>query len=326
MSNGLKLAIIVFLLTLFVVVINPKMHKGIEISSSSNVVLKTNDNYVKNQDIKLSNKDNFKNSKIHKLNNIDSLKISNTNLKNVDNINESEIVITDKDIIDYEKRLMTEYRRRKALSTKPLDYDAKKNEHKEKPQPQIVLDPNYNKNSKNNNYKSNTEEYVKENIVDEFKDEEVKEPDNKEIYLTPNEKTQRTKIKYKETIVWNNWKSDLHNRIHNDISYLIPDNMPLGALYKYSFIIDRNGNVSDVNVKVIFPGISLDGDGENALKAGTIAFKKAIYNCGKRHFKGFPKGSQREYVKLELVVQMGFVNVYTKPGDFNDLESVFGFR
>ena len=55
MSNGLKLAIIIFLLTLVVVVINPKTHKGIEISSSSNVVFKTDDSYINNQDLKISN-------------------------------------------------------------------------------------------------------------------------------------------------------------------------------------------------------------------------------------------------------------------------------
>lgn len=326
MSSGLKLAIIIFLLTLVVVVINPKTHKSIEISSSSNVVLSTDNKYSNSQDIKISNKDGFKDSQTHKINNVDGFKNTKNTFENVDNLSNSEVIITDKDIIDYEKNLMAEYRRRKALATKPVIYNSNK-VYKEQPQQKIVLDPNYQKNSYKvyskpvNDYTSNTQIEEKDILLDRENFYETK--DNYKV-----QKNTKTKslTKYEETIVWNKWKSDLHNNIHNDISYLIPDNMPLGALYKYSFVIDKNGNVSDINIKIIFPGISLDGNGDKALKAGTLAFEKAIRNCGKRHFKGFPKGSQRDSVKLELVVQMGFVNVYTKPGDFNDLEKVFGFR
>lgn len=328
MSNGLKLAIIIFLLTLVVVVINPKTHKGIEISSSSNVVFKKDDSYINNQDLKISNSDNFKNSQSHKFNNVDGIKNTDTKFKNIDNIDsKSEVTVTDQDVIDYEKNLIKEYRRRKELASKSVKVT--NNDSINENQPQIVLDPNYKKNNEVVT-KPSFENVNKTPTIDDNKnivlsDETIeKKVPNRDS--TPKQKKRKSREVYEATIVWNKWKSDFHNKIHNDIAYLIPDNMPLGALYKYSFVIDKNGNVSDVNVKVLFPGVSLDGNGDKALQEGTVAFKKAIYNCGKRHFKGFPEGSQRESVKLELAVQMGFVNVYTNPGDFNDLERVFGFK
>jgi len=327
LSQGLKIAIIVFILTIVVVINNPKVHKEVSFNSSSNVALINNEGSVQDKEIKLSNKDSFKDTQTHQLSNIDRFKTSNTNINNIDNLNNKDnLSAQNKDMLDYESRLMAEYRRRNSLPEQKFTY---KNELKiyNSNQPQIVLDPNY----KTDNIEI-SEPFVEKEILAQNSDDtnynkkHSQKKSNSKKYKKKNKyKKVKTKTPYEETIIWNKWKSDFHNKIHNDIAYMLPDDMPLGAFYKYSFVIDKYGNISNIDVKILFSGLAFDDSNREALKEGLQVFRKAIKNS-KEHFEGFPEGSQRQSVKLELAVQMGFVNVYTNPGDFNDMEKVFGFR
>ena len=322
MSQGLKISIVIFVLTIIVVVINPEIHKGVRITSSSNVVLNNTEKSLKNQDIKVLNRENFKNT--------------NTQINDIDKINnKNNLSVQNQKMSDYESKLMAEYRRRNSLQMKPTVYEYKSDNFGNN-QPQIVLNPEYKEQDFNKKDLVSTKfldnEYEKQDIllqeVEPILEDELQQnfQNKKNNSLISKQEEIKSRTKYEETIVWNKWKSDFHNKIHNDIANALPDDMPLGALYKYSFTIDRHGKVSNVDVKIVFKGLCLGDENEEALKKGLIAFQKSIINCGKRHFKGFPKGSQRKSVNLELVVQMGFVNVYTNPTDFNDLEKVFGYR
>ena len=333
MHNGLKIAIVVFLLTLLVVVINPKSHKSLTISNSSNMLVTINNTEIENQEFKLSNEDNLKSTKNYKLNNVKSLKNSDTKIKNFDNLkNKNNLVAKNKDSISDEQRLLNEYRRRRALPKEPVVYEYKSKNYDavDKPLPRIKLDKNFQEEldfaglTNSEGIKSEPVQQIKEEPLPENVEQKSIQVEQKTA-ITKSKK-QKSKTPYEETIVWNKWKSDLHNIIHNNVAYLIPEDMPLGALYKYSFYVDKHGQISNIDVKILFPGLAFNKKNQIALEDGKKAFKKVITKCAGRKFLKFPKGSQRDYVQLELVVQMGPINVYTNPGDFNDLEKVFGFR
>ena len=296
-----KIFVIVIILTISVVVINPKMHKGIMITNSSDIVYKTDKTLKKYDNQNFINIDNLKNSDI-KVNNINNLSISNHSIND-------------------EQKYIDEYRRRKLLPKTPTVYEYKsENYDYEENQPKIVLDSNNDEISK-------IAENIKENIETEDVENLLKELQQKNIIQEPDKKNKpKNKTEYEETIIWNKWKSDFHNKIHKDLANSLPEQMPLGAFYKYSFVIDKYGKIYNINVKLLFRGLVLSPENEEALKKGISVFKNVIANSGNRHFNGFPEGSQRKFVKLELVVQMGFVNVYTNPSDFNDLEKVLRFR
>lgn len=121
----------------------------------------------------------------------------------------------------------------------------------------------------------------------------------------------KTRYGYKN-IDWSTWKSNFVNQILDDsLAIRELDNYSYGTLIYYSFIVDKTGRISNIQVK------SINVSSEDRQKLARLI---KSYEFGE--ITTFPANSQRQTATVSAVMMLSSESQYSNPGDFNEFERV----
>lgn len=114
------------------------------------------------------------------------------------------------------------------------------------------------------------------------------------------------------TISWNQWRSNIINKILED-SYNIPqlNKYDSGTWFYYSFNVDNEGNINNVEV------VSL-----NMAPQDIQLIKMLIESYSHTPLIAFPSDSKRNVIKVDAICLFDNETQGTQASDFNDLENV----
>ena len=113
-----------------------------------------------------------------------------------------------------------------------------------------------------------------------------------------------------EIIAWNVWRSNINNQIMVDSKI---DFAPLGTIFSFTFVVDKFGNVSNINVTCSNPSF---------MDVARNSVKPAIANLQNKPILNFPRGTKRASTVVEGMFAIGTREKYYSPNDFSDYERV----
>lgn len=112
-----------------------------------------------------------------------------------------------------------------------------------------------------------------------------------------------------EIIAWNRWRSALQNKVMYDTQIAAP----LGTVFKFSFTVDKYGNMSNVKVWSTTPCYS--SMAVRVIKPVLMSYQhKAILN--------FPQGTKRTITNVNGGFVISRRTQYSSPSDYSDYERV----
>ena len=134
----------------------------------------------------------------------------------------------------------------------------------------------------------------------EVKVETPKPKSNSNPYMTEQE----------EIIAWNVWRSNINNQIMADSKI---DFAPLGTIFTFTFVVDKFGNVSNINVSCSNPQF---------MDVARNDVKPAIQRLQNKPILNFPRGTKRASTVVKGMFAIGTTEKYYSPNDFSDYERV----
>lgn len=143
------------------------------------------------------------------------------------------------------------------------------------------------------------------NINDKPKQQEVK-------IETPQPKSSSNPYmtEQEEIIAWNVWRSNINNQIMVDSKI---DFAPLGTIFSFTFVVDKFGNVSNINVSCSNPQF---------MDVARNDVKPAIQRLQNKPILNFPRGTKRTSTIVKGMFAIGTREKYYSPNDFSDYERV----
>ena len=111
---------------------------------------------------------------------------------------------------------------------------------------------------------------------------------------------------------WNVWRSNIHNQIEHDINL---DSAILGSSCFYSFVVDKNGNISNISVKCSNENMN------NNIKDNLEA---VIKNLNQNPILKFPENTKRNSVVFQSNFIAATKSKYTTPNYYSDYEKRVG--
>jgi len=121
--------------------------------------------------------------------------------------------------------------------------------------------------------------------------------------------TQKVLTEQEEIIVWNKWRSDLQNQVMRDTKI----GAPMGTGFKFSFTVDKFGNMS--NVKVWSTNDVYTDLAVRVIKPVLLSYqRKPILN--------FPEGTKRVVTNVTGGFYISNTTEYSTPSDYSDYEKV----
>ena len=143
--------------------------------------------------------------------------------------------------------------------------------------------------------------------------QQVKSVPNKTVeHPTPAKKHELTEEE--EIIAWNKWRSNLQNQVMRDSS---PMSAPLGTIFKFSFTVDKYGNMS--NIKVWSPN-------SNYTDYGVRKIKPVLASYSHKPILNFPTGTKRVITNVSGGFIISRTAKYSTPDDYSDYEKVKRYR
>lgn len=112
-----------------------------------------------------------------------------------------------------------------------------------------------------------------------------------------------------EIIAWNRWRSRLQNQTMMDTKLAAP----LGTQFKFSFTVDKYGNMSNVKVWSTNPAYS-----DMAVRA----IKPVLMSYRNKPILNFPAGTKRIITNVTGGFVISRTTEYSTPADYNDFERV----
>ncbi len=191
---------------------------------------------------------------------------------------------------------------------------------------QINKNQAVNKTDKVKTYTTPKSEIVEKNVITTTKTD-IQKPTQKTIKqeTTPNFLTQfQTNVvesapsqtiteeekAQQEVILWNEWRSNLQNKIMQDVQLPI---VPEGTIFKFSFNVDKYGKISNVQTWSLSP----------AYTPYAIQYIAPVIRSYQGHdILNFPKGSNRYSTLVEGGWKISQTAKFSTPEDYSDTEKV----
>ena len=113
-----------------------------------------------------------------------------------------------------------------------------------------------------------------------------------------------------ELILWNKWRSDLQNRIMQDVKLPI---VQQGTVFRFAFDVDKYGKITN---------ISTWSDNAMYTPYAIQYIAPVIRSYQGRDFMNFPTGSNRVTTRVEGAWKIADKTTYSTPADFKDVEKI----
>ena len=134
-----------------------------------------------------------------------------------------------------------------------------------------------------------------------------------EIQDEQQQKTQVSEIKTlteeEEIIAWNKWRSDVQNQVMKDTNI----SAPIGIAFKFSFTVDKFGNMSNIKVWSTTPAYS---------DMAVTAIKPVLMSYQNTPLLNFPQGTKRVITNVAGGFIMSDTTGYSSPSDYSDYERI----
>ena len=111
-----------------------------------------------------------------------------------------------------------------------------------------------------------------------------------------------------DTIAWNIWRSNIQNRIMDDSAV----DANYGAIFFFSFKVDKDRNISNIRVTCT----------DRSDHYSVEAVRSAIKNLNGKKILEYPTGTKRKVVDFTGGFLIGDYAQYSSPSDYNDYEHV----
>lgn len=136
-------------------------------------------------------------------------------------------------------------------------------------------------------------------------------PQEKKVETTPPKSNSNPYMTEQEEIIaWNVWRSNINNQIMTDSKI---DFAPLGTIFSFTFVVDKFGNVSNINVSCSNPQF---------MDVARNDVKPAIQRLQNKPILNFPRGTKRTSTVVKGMFAIGTTERYYSPNDFSDYERV----
>lgn len=140
--------------------------------------------------------------------------------------------------------------------------------------------------------------------------EPAPEPANiQKEYKNPLQQQQRELTEQEELIIWNRWRSNLQNKVMKDVKI----DAPLGTRFRFSFTVDRYGQISNLKVWSENPEYT-------SLAISRI--KPLLLSYQGQPVLNFPQGTKRIVTNVTGGFVLATFDKYSKPSDYSDVERV----
>lgn len=136
---------------------------------------------------------------------------------------------------------------------------------------------------------------------------EVKPP--AQVNTQPQAIPKKELTEQEEIIAWNRWRSALQNQVMYDTRIAAP----LGTAFKFSFTVDKYGNMSNVKVWSTNPAYS-----DMAVRA----IKPVLMSYQHKPILNFPQGTKRIITNVNGGFVISRTTEYSTPSDYSDYERV----
>ena len=130
---------------------------------------------------------------------------------------------------------------------------------------------------------------------------------------------QKKLVEYQETIIWNQWRANVCNKVTQNLDKKFASVIPQGTIYTYSFNVDKNRRITNVSVKISRGYIN------STTNQGIYMIQQAINSLNLSSVLNFPSGTQRTSVTVESGIERSAeINTSTQldASDFNDTETI----
>ena len=232
LKNIVIFIIFIVISTILVIIFNPRLEKSVSFSSSKNLSVDAQNN-INTQEIHLTAKNNVTQEHTH-------------NVHPVDNTKQSAGQNT-------------------VVKTEP----AKKEEPKTQPQQKTIgfeiFDPEPQKTVSKPAAKQNTKPKQQTKVPAKQQKKPVQTGVKKQ-QTTPSE---QTKTAQEQSISLEKWRNQINSKIISSASMQMPNTIPTGTKYSYSFYVDKNKHISDVQVSVV------NNSSNQAAKSGINTIKNS---------------------------------------------------
>ncbi len=120
----------------------------------------------------------------------------------------------------------------------------------------------------------------------------------------------KTLTQQEEIIAWNKWRSNVQNKIMQDVKLPL---MPNGTTFKFTFTVDKYGKVSNVQTWA---------EPSNYTPYAIQYIAPVIRSYQGRAILSFPQGSSRITTDVKGGWKISENEKYSSPKDYNDVEKV----
>ena len=128
---------------------------------------------------------------------------------------------------------------------------------------------------------------------------------------------QKKLVEYQETILWNQWRATVCNKVTSNLDKQFTAVAPPGTIYTYSFNVDKNRRITNVTVKIS------KGYVNTSTQQGVNMIKYAINSLNLSTILTFPSGTQRTSVKVESGIETTSAQSSSlNANSFNDVETI----
>lgn len=295
MKNTIIAIAFLIIITTLTVAINPQMHKPVSIGGSQIAV--SNRDIVQNKDIKVANQDSLKN-------------IEKTTVKPVKQIKNSNNISTKTIEADKNMEKLLKAQAQEDAKAKTQTYQAPST--KEAKKTSVATTKTVKKTAqqpKKTTQVSKTPAETTQKPVEKPQTSKISEAKIKK-------QVEQILTEYEETILWNKWHAKVANTVAENLPQSFSHIVPLGSIYRYDFIVNSNGQISNIKVRLTRGYVNANTN------QGAAMIHNSIRSLNRSSILAFPKGTQRTSVTVSSGIQRTETSQPINENAFNDAETI----